>query len=115
MPISDPSGRLIDDEFERSILPTLAEYVTIPNKSPLFDRDWQSAGHMERAVTLLSGWARERLPEGATLEVIRLGERTPVILIDIPASGGATGNVLFYGHLDKQPEMTGWRAGLEPW
>jgi acetylornithine deacetylase/succinyl-diaminopimelate desuccinylase-like protein len=115
MPISDPSARFIDDEFERSILPTLAEYVTIPNKSPLFDRDWRSAGHMERAVTLLSGWARERLPEGATLEVIRLGERTPVILIDIPASGGATGNVLFYGHLDKQPEMTGWRAGLEPW
>jgi acetylornithine deacetylase/succinyl-diaminopimelate desuccinylase-like protein len=115
MPISDPSARYIDDEFERSILPTLAEYVTIPNKSPLFDRDWRSAGHMERAVTLLSGWARERLPQGATLEVIRLGERTPVILIDIPASGGATGNVLFYGHLDKQPEMTGWRDGLEPW
>jgi acetylornithine deacetylase/succinyl-diaminopimelate desuccinylase-like protein len=23
--------------------------------------------------------------------------------------------VLFYGHLDKQPEMTGWREGLGPW
>ena len=23
--------------------------------------------------------------------------------------------VLLYGHLDKQPETTGWRDGLEPW
>jgi acetylornithine deacetylase/succinyl-diaminopimelate desuccinylase-like protein len=115
MPISETTARSIDDEFERSILPTLAEYVTIPNKSPLFERKWQSAGHMDRAVELLAGWARERLPAGATLEVVRLGERTPVILIDIPASGAAAGNVLFYGHLDKQPEMSGWRAGLDPW
>jgi acetylornithine deacetylase/succinyl-diaminopimelate desuccinylase-like protein len=115
MPISDATARSIDDELEGSILPTLAEYVTIPNKSPLFDPNWRSAGHMDRAVALLAGWARERLPRGATLEVLRLGERTPVILIDVPASGGASGNVLFYGHLDKQPEMTGWRAGLEPW
>jgi acetylornithine deacetylase/succinyl-diaminopimelate desuccinylase-like protein len=115
MPITDASARASDEEFDRSVLATLAEYVKIPNKSPLFDREWRSAGHMERAVELLSGWARERLPLGATLEVIRLGERTPVILVDVPAAGGAQGNVLFYGHLDKQPEMTGWRAGLEPW
>ncbi len=23
--------------------------------------------------------------------------------------------MLLYGHLDKQPEMTGWRDGLGPW
>ena len=23
--------------------------------------------------------------------------------------------MLLYGHLDKQPEMTGWREGLGPW
>ncbi len=29
---------------------------------------------------------------------------------------GASGDtVLLYGHLDKQPEMTGWREGLGPW
>jgi len=115
VPISDHTAARIDDDYERSILPTLAEYVAIPNKSPLFDRDWRAAGHMDRAVALLGDWARPRLPSGATLEVVRLGERTPVILIDVPASGGATGEVLFYGHLDKQPEMTGWREGLGPW
>jgi acetylornithine deacetylase/succinyl-diaminopimelate desuccinylase-like protein len=44
-----------------------------------------------------------------------------VIICEIPAfgvaaSGAASGDtVLLYGHLDKQPEMTGWRADLGPW
>src|SRR5262249_28196174 len=96
--------------------PTLSEYIRIPNKSPGFDPAWREHGHMDRAVELLAGWARAHLPAGATLEVLRLEGRTPLILIDVPSSGGATGDpVLLYGHLDKQPEMTGWREGLGPW
>jgi acetylornithine deacetylase/succinyl-diaminopimelate desuccinylase-like protein len=47
------------------------------------------------------------------LEVIRLEGRTPVLFFDVPGQGDDT--VCFYGHLDKQPEMTGWRPGLGPW
>src|SRR5260221_4902184 len=51
-----------------------------------------------------------------TLEVIRLEGRTPVIFFDVPARDTSSSKtVLLYGHLDKQPEMTGWRAGLGPW
>jgi acetylornithine deacetylase/succinyl-diaminopimelate desuccinylase-like protein len=116
MPVSDATARAIEDEFERSAVPTLFEYIRIPNQSPLFDREWREKGHMERAVELLCGWAKERLPAGATLEVVRLEGKTPVIFIDIPKTGGRDGEaVLFYGHLDKQPPMTGWRDGLGPW
>ncbi|MEY3474588.1 MAG: hypothetical protein RL087_1046 [Pseudomonadota bacterium] len=31
------------------------------------------------------------------------------------ASVGAQGTVLMYGHMDKQPEFTGWRKDLGPW
>ncbi len=110
------ASSLVADTFASSIVPTLVDYIKIPNKSPMFDPQWAEHGHMDRAVDLLSGWAREHLPEGATLEVVRLPGRTPVILIDIPATGGRTDDsVLLYGHLDKQPEMTGWRDGLGPW
>ena len=54
--------------------------------------------------------------------MLRLEGRTPLIFIAIPAFKGSAANggsdddcVLLYGHLDKQPEMTGWRAGLGPW
>jgi len=116
MPVSDASCTWVEEQFTASIVPTLVRYIEIPNKSPSFDAGWKEAGHMDRAVELLAGWARDALPEGATLEVVRLGERTPVIFIDVPATGGATGDtVLLYGHLDKQPEMSGWREGLGPW
>jgi acetylornithine deacetylase/succinyl-diaminopimelate desuccinylase-like protein len=116
MPVSDQSAAWVEQQFEASIVPTLLRYIEIPNKSPAFDAGWRQAGHMARAVELLAGWARAALPEGATLDVVQIGERTPVIFIELPATGGAHGDtVLLYGHLDKQPEMTGWRAGLGPW
>ncbi|HKO51063.1 MAG TPA: M20 family metallopeptidase [Polyangiaceae bacterium] len=116
MPVSDESSQWVEERFANSIVPTLMRYIAIPNKSPSFDAKWKQAGHMDRAVELLAGWAREALPEGATLEIVQLAERTPVIFIDVPATGGAAGDtVMLYGHLDKQPEMTGWREGLGPW
>ncbi len=97
------------------IVPTLAEYIKIPNKSPAFDPDWAAHGYMEEAVSLFERWARTKLPAllGAGLEVIRLAGRTPIILIDVP--GDSSDTVLLYGHLDKQPEMVGWADGFGPW
>src|SRR6185503_3322026 len=84
------------------------------NKSPAFDQKWREHGHMERAVALIEAWCRKQPIPGLTVEVIRLGDRTPVILMEVPGNGGPD-TVLLYGHLDKQPEMTGWRHGLSPW
>jgi acetylornithine deacetylase/succinyl-diaminopimelate desuccinylase-like protein len=103
----------VDAVWDDSILPTLCEYVRIPNKSPLFDPDWQSAGHMERAVALLSDWCRQQDIADMTVDVLRLPGRTPLLMIDVP--GTVADCVLMYGHLDKQPEFTGWADGLDPW
>ena len=101
--------------WDEEIVPTLVEYIRIPNKSPAFDPDWAAHGHMDKAVALYEAWAKKRLAElpGATLEVVRLEGRTPLILIEVPGSGDDT--VLLYGHLDKQPEMVGWAEGTGPW
>ena len=105
---------LWDDE----IVPQLVEYIRIPNKSPMFDAQWAAHGHMDAAVKLMETWARGKLASlpGATLEVVRLEGRTPLIYIEVPASGTTSDDtVMLYGHLDKQPEMTGWADGLGPW
>ncbi len=108
--------------WEQEIVPALERYIRIPNKSPAFEPDWQAKGHMEAAVQLIAGWCKEQAAHipGLQVEVVRLknakGEaRTPVILLEVPGSGASSDTVLLYGHLDKQPEMTGWREGLSPW
>ena len=107
--------KFIDQCWGDEIVPTLVEYIRIPNKSPSFDPDWASHGYMDEAVALFERWARAKLPSlpGSTLEVVRLPGRTPVIVIDVPGEG--KDNVLLYGHLDKQPEMVGWAEGYGPW
>lgn len=104
---------LVQRAWADSIVPALIDYIRIPCKSPHFDPDWQAHGHMERAVELIAGWCAARPIEGLELEVVRLPGRTPVILMEIP--GEVDDTVLLYGHLDKQPEMTGWAPGLGPW
>jgi acetylornithine deacetylase/succinyl-diaminopimelate desuccinylase-like protein len=105
----------IDRVWDEEVIPELTRYIRIPNKSPSFDPDWAEHGYMDAAVAQFAAWAERKIAgvEGARLEVVRLEGRTPVILIEIP--GTAEGAVLLYGHLDKQPEMTGWAEGLGPW
>jgi len=106
----------VDSMWERTCVPALIDFIRIPNKSPHFDPDWAAHGHMDRATDLIADWCREHaLPEW-TVEIVRLGERTPLILVEVPATaGGDDDPVVLYGHLDKQPEMVGWDEGLGPW
>jgi acetylornithine deacetylase/succinyl-diaminopimelate desuccinylase-like protein len=99
--------------WDAEIVPALCEYIRIPNKSPAYDPEWQKTGHMDRATALIEAWCKKQPIAGLTVEVVRLPNRTPVIYMEIPGQGSDT--VLMYGHLDKQPEMTGWRPGLSPW
>ena len=110
-----------DRIWESEILPALHDYIRIPNRSPAFDHKWHEAGHMDRAVALIESWCKSQPLPGLTVEVVRLAGRTPLLYMELPAQGAGQGTghasdtVLLYGHLDKQPEMTGWREGLSPW
>jgi len=104
----------IAEFWDDAIVPSLVEYIRIPAKSPAFDADWSGRGQVDAAVALAARWCeRHRLP-GMSVEVLRTEGRTPVLYVEVPGAASA-GTVLVYGHLDKQPEMTGWRDGLGPW
>ncbi|MEE9551931.1 MAG: peptidase M20, partial [Gammaproteobacteria bacterium] len=36
-------------QWDDSAVPELINYIRIPNKSPMFDPDWQSHGYMDQA------------------------------------------------------------------
>ena len=102
--------------WDDSIVRQLSDYITIPAKSPAFDVDWAHNGFIETVVRQAAAWVEAQKIEGLQLEVVRLPGRTPVIFFEVPAHQSASAQtVLMYGHLDKQPEFTGWRNDLGPW
>lgn len=103
----------VDEIWSSSIVPTIEQYIRIPNQSPLYDPDWKRNGHMHRAVALAKQWVERQGVDGLTIEVHELEGRTPLIFMEIAGDDSST--VLMYGHLDKQPAMVGWEDGLGPW
>ncbi len=116
----------VDERWDDDIVGRLTDYIAIPAKSPTFDKEWLAHGHIERVVIDAARWVEAQKVRGLKLEVVRLEGRTPVLFFEIPATDGSRHEpdaerertertVLLYGHLDKQPEFTGWRADLGPW
>jgi len=105
--------QFIEGVWQTSIIERLQAYVRIPNKSPAFDPDWERHGYMDQAIELMAEWCRAQPVPRMKVEVRRLKGLTPLLLVDIP--GELSECVLLYGHLDKQPEFTGWLPGLGPW
>ncbi len=103
----------VAEVWDNSIVPALCEYIRIPNKSIHFDPQWAEHGHMDRAAQLMRDWCEANALPGMKIEIVRLPGRTPLLFIDVPGHGDDT--VLLYGHMDKQPEFTGWGEGLAPW
>jgi acetylornithine deacetylase/succinyl-diaminopimelate desuccinylase-like protein len=103
----------VDRQWQESIIERLTAYVRIPDKSPMFDPDWERHGHIDAAANLIADWCRKQPIADMKVEVRRLAGLTPIVLIDVP--GEIPDCVLLYGHLDKQPEFTGWLPGLAPW
>ena len=103
----------INDFWDVNILPTLTEYIKIPNKSPAFDPDWKQNGYMHDVLELAKKWVEKFQPEGSIIHIDEGDDKTPMIIVEIP--GEREGNILMYGHLDKQPEMEGWKDDLGPW
>ena len=110
---TDHISQYVSELWDDSVVPTLQDYVRIPNKSPAFEPDWQRLGHMQAAVELLRTWVAASGVRGLTQRIVTLPGRTPVLLCEI--AGNGAGNVLLYGHYDKQPEFEGWAEGLSPW
>ncbi|HEY0340388.1 MAG TPA: hypothetical protein VGC34_06255, partial [Steroidobacteraceae bacterium] len=70
--------------WEESIVERLIAYVRIPNKSPMFDPQWESHGHMEAAVQLMAQWCREQPVPGMRVDIRRLPGKTPLLFVDVP-------------------------------
>ena len=109
----------VSQAWDDDIVGQLTDYIAIPAKSPTFAADWAELGLLDTVVRNAAAWVEAQKVAGLTLEIVRLPGRTPVLFFEIEATQAASassgGTVLMYGHLDKQPEFSGWRSDLGPW
>ena len=101
--------------WDREIVPALTDYIRIPNKSPAFDPEWEAHGYMDKAVALFADWAKDKL-QALPGAVLGGGAPAGPHAADLHRSAGhrRPAPILMYGHLDKQPEMTGWAEAPGP-
>ena len=108
----------IDKIWEDSAIPSLFEYLRVPNQSPSFDPEWATNGLLEKAMDVIVRWIHsQKLHSIVQCAVHRAPGRTPFLLLELndAESASTEGAVLIYGHMDKQPPVTGWKAGAGPY
>jgi acetylornithine deacetylase/succinyl-diaminopimelate desuccinylase-like protein len=106
----------VSQAWDSRIVSELSDYIAIPAKSPMFDADWAANGFIDTVVRNTATWIEAQRVPGLTLEIVRLPGQTPVLFFEVAATrSNAQQTVLMYGHLDKQPEFSGWRSDLGPW
>jgi acetylornithine deacetylase/succinyl-diaminopimelate desuccinylase-like protein len=121
-PTTNPPDRevltsTVAEVWNDSAVPAIEAHIAVPALSPAFAPGWAAAGHIDTVLVAASDWLESLGVPGLTVSRRDLPGRTPLLLVDVPATDGATngGTVLAYGHLDKQPEMVGWDDDLGPW
>ena len=106
----------VSAQWDNDLVRQLTDYIQIPAKSPGFDPDWAQHGYLETVLRNAADWVQAQKVQGLRLEIVRLEGRTPVLFFEVAATKPESKQtVLMYGHLDKQPEFTGWRHDLGPW
>ena len=43
------TAEFVNQVWDDSIIPELCDYIKVPNKSPMFDPDWEAHGYMDRS------------------------------------------------------------------
>ncbi|TXS07416.1 M20/M25/M40 family metallo-hydrolase [Streptomyces sp. col6] len=111
-----PVREFCDAQWETEVLPLVRDHIRVPAVSPAYDPEWEARGHLDRAVDAAAAWLRAVPLPGLRTEVLRAPGRTPLVFFEVPGEGARSEEVvLFYGHLDKQPEGDGWSGGRTAW
>ena len=81
----------VEHRWDSSIVPTLEDYIRIPNQSPLFEPDWKQKGYMNAAVDLARRWTEKQGVQGMKIEVLESEGRTPLIYIEVDGDAAILG------------------------
>ena len=80
---AEHAKQFIEKAFDESALPSLMEYIAIPNLSRLYSADWQTNGYAEKAVEHIKKWVDGQELKGAKVEIIKDEGYSPLLFIEV--------------------------------
>ena len=108
--------RFADDVWDQSIVPAAVRVRAHPEQVAAvrsgLGEAWPHGARSRSSWPSGAGASRSR--DCRVAHRAACPGRTPLIFIEVPRRAPGR-HVLLYGHLDKQPEFTGWHEGLGPW
>ena len=111
---SKRTADFVQKDWNENVIPSLMDFVRIPNVSPAFDEEWDSNGFQMQAFDLVTKWAEAQKIPGCKIELLKDAGRTPLLVMEIEAHQSERACML-YAHIDKQPPMGVWMEGLGPY
>jgi acetylornithine deacetylase/succinyl-diaminopimelate desuccinylase-like protein len=101
----------VNARWESEYLPGLIDFVRVPNLTPMVDPEFLTNGLTEQAMEVVDAYAKNLNIAGLERHVIKPEGRSSMVVYVVEAEGP---NLMFYGHLDKQPHGDGWDEDKHP-
>ena len=111
---SKKCASFVTREWNENVVPSLMDFVRIPNVSPAFDAEWDTNGLQNDAFDLVTKWAEAQKIPNCKIELLKEVGRTPLLIMEVEAHESEQACML-YAHIDKQPPMGVWMEGLGPY
>jgi acetylornithine deacetylase/succinyl-diaminopimelate desuccinylase-like protein len=105
----------IEQFWDSWYVPGLSDFIRVPNLTPMVDPDYLTNGLCEQSMELVDKYIHKLDIKGMHQKTFQPKGMTPLVVYIIEKSEGASDTqIMFYGHLDKQPWMMPWGEGLHP-
>lgn len=110
----DKTLETVNANWDEWFIKGLADFIRVPNLTPMVDPEYLSNGLVEEAMDLVDGYINKLGVKGLSKEIYRSETGLPMVCYVVEPSEGCTKNLMIYGHLDKQPYGSGWDEDLSP-
>lgn len=108
----DTINKFVEQQYWSSYIPSLQQFIAIPNTGRLYDPEWATNGLLEKAGTHIQAWVEALQIKGLKSEFMKEQGLSPLLYVEV--EGQLDHTILYYGHFDKQPHMGGWDEDKGP-
>jgi acetylornithine deacetylase/succinyl-diaminopimelate desuccinylase-like protein len=102
----------VESNVDTGLIPALIEFIKVPSLSTEFDSEWETNGHLEKAMNIMIDYINSLEIQNYKYEVLKEPGRPWLYFGSIEATNPSLDTILMYGHFDKQPHLSGWSEGL---